>query len=137
MSDSFQIGHRLIAAGELKGNEYVADDTLLLFLFVQFHVAMLFILSSAGSKKNDRTGSLLLEAKCAMYTCGDDMRQQLEALATTIGCLQMDISAGFFTMDHCFFFTISTTVITYLVILLQFQSEYDGCHNATMNSTVA
>ena len=91
-----------------------------------------FYCPSFGSdwiKEIRKVSALLLKTQRLSSICHVTPKQQCESLATSISSLSMNLSAGIFNVDYSFLTSVISHIITYLVILLEFQGEHDDARS--------
>ena len=87
------------------------------------------VLSSIGAKKENCISLIRLKANKILLHCSDKCKNEVEMLLSSLSSLNIYISAGLFHLNYSFWTNICGIIVTYLVILIQFEIEYQGYGN--------
>ena len=119
---TFRIGSNYM---KILGNDMNLDDcsngymiNLGVFTFI------ITLLCWVGSNKQDNASLLLLKAEMSTSYHRGQSTQELENLISRINNLPLPLSAGLFKVDFSLFTTVTGNIITYLVVLFQFQLSH-------------
>ena len=96
------------------------------FFFLQQLFIIMLLISYTGTMKESQRSSLLMKANLFMTEFKDEIRKQAKMLIMVLSQLPVYISAGFFHVNLSFLMSTCGILITYIVILMQFEMEYDG-----------
>ena len=66
---------------------------------------------------------LLLKGRMLVFDSEKDVQDDFDFLTSSVTDISMNLSAGLFDIHYSFFTTVAGNIVTYLVILLQFQGE--------------
>ena len=83
--------------------------------------------------KESKRSTLLMKVNLFVTELDKDLRKQPKLMITVFSHLPVFISAEFFHINLSFFMSTFGILITYLVILMQFEMEYD--ESSPMNIT--
>ena len=87
------------------------------------------VLSSIGAKKENCISLIKLKANKTLLNCSEKCKNEVEMLLSSLSSLNIYISAGLFHLNYSFLTNICGIIVTYLVILIQFEIEYQGYGN--------
>ena len=121
---AFEMGSRYISASE-NGAKFYDERLLPYVITAQVFIFIVISLSAIGSLKYNSASLLLLKAKKLSSVSSGTIKEHTDELISTINDLPMPLSAGWFNVDFSFLTSVTGHIITYLVILLQFQHQYD------------
>ena len=126
----FGLSSKYIVPADFEGSapQTIVDNVYLCVLYVS--VSYLFLLSSAGSGKNKHREELLISANELIPT--DENRA---SIISAVSSLPLNISAIIFNINYSFFINITAVIVSYLVFLVQFQSDYNQRTSNMFNQT--
>ena len=119
-----------ICLGFLAGCQYVFKKSYHIGVVDYFYLLiwniMFFLLCSVGSMKYNAAGSLYMKVKTIMMKSRGVVAYHGALLATSITDKPLHISAGLFNVNISFLLNVGGIVVTYWVILIQFEMSYDS-----------
>ena len=87
-------------------------------------VAVIWPLCQIGSKKFHLVSDIVYQANKILLNSDNETKEKANELLSLASSLPLNISAGFFNINNSFFINCSGLILTYLVILVQFQISF-------------
>ena len=123
----------IVAIGFLTLRSYIFRETSELcrndFLYLTVLIFEVILLSAVGDLKYSKTETLYLKVKTILTQCKGDVAYNGKLLASSIVDLPFHFSAGLFNINLSFFLNITGIVVTYWIILIQFQMAHDSARS--------
>ncbi|XP_043525370.1 putative gustatory receptor 28a [Frieseomelitta varia] len=110
----------LIAVQNVAANFLILINSLLWIICILYPLGLLTFKITKATNEIQKTGNLV--HTLLKYTIDRQIKEELEQFSLQLLHRKIKFTAnGYFTLDNMFFKSILSTVITYMVILLQFQ----------------